>query len=413
MLLGTGRAVLRHRNCRVTIRPHPMSYSSLESTPEPSSGAVARQSLQRFFLYFVIAGFLVLLGSQLILTRHSGGSVERLMNIPTGGSAEYIDMAQHGTMAGPAPFRYRFLVPLIVSVLPVPAELGFRIVTFVCLGLTYVVALMTADALGISWRGSLIALFSVFCARTHAFNYWNPLLADGWGLLAMFVMLWALIRERDAIFTIASVLGTLGRESVMFLTPAIFTPKQWKRAVLPISLTAAAYLLPRILLRTPDQDIAHFYTQYHELPKFATVRFWESMAVSWSYLWLVLPVGTLFTPRTWWPLIWRTLGWAVLGTCIAVVMADDTERMVSYLTPFFFLAIGFLVDHACSLLLDITLLVLAPAHLLIMLATVPFPVHPHGILTGSLRLELLVVACLVTAASMLIGLREKPKRGTQ
>ena len=73
----------------------------------------------------------------------------------------------------------------------------------------YVVALLTADALGISWRGSLIALFSVFCARTHAFNYWNPLLTDGWGLLAMFVMLWALVRERDAIFTIASVLGTL------------------------------------------------------------------------------------------------------------------------------------------------------------------------------------------------------------
>ncbi len=377
-----------------------MSHLSAELTAKPPSGALARPALRRLFLYAVIAALLVLLGSQLILTRHSGGPIERLMNIPTGGSAEYIEMAQHGTMAGPAPFRYRFLVPLIVSTLPVPAELGFRIVTFVCLGLTYVVAQMIADTLGISWRGSLIALLSVFCARTHAFNYWNPLLADGWGLLAMFVMLWALVRKRDTIFTIASVLGTLGRESVMFLTPAIFTPKRWKRAIVPIALTAVAYLLPRILLRTPEQDVAHFYAQYHELPKFTTVRFWESMAVSWSYLWLVLPVGMLFTPRQWRPLIWRALAWAVAGTCIAVVMADDTERMVAYLTPFVFLATGFLVDHARSLVLDITLLVLAPAHLLIMLATVPFPVHPHGIVTSSLRLELLVFACLAAAASM-------------
>ena len=271
----------------------------------------------------------------------------------------------------------------------------------------YIMALLIGDALGISLRASLIALLSVFCARTHAFNYWNPLLADGWGLLAMFVMLWALIRERDAVFTVASVLGTLGRESVMFLTPAIFTPKQWKRAVLPIALTAAAYVLPRVLLRTPDQDIVRFYAKYHPLTKFSALRFWESIAISWSYLWLVLPMGMIFTPRQWRPVVFRALGWIVLGTCIALVMADDTERMVSYLTPFMFLATGFLVDRARSLVLEIALIVLAPAHLLIMLATVPFPVHPHGLVTSSLRLELLIVSCFVVTASIATGLRDK------
>jgi len=358
-------------------------------------------------IYISVAVCLVVLGSNLVLTRHSGGSAERLMNIPTGGSAEYIQMAQHGTMAGPAPFRYRFLVPLIVSELPVSAETGFRIVTFLCLALMYVMALVIADALGVSRRGSLVALFSMFCARTHAYNYWNPLLADGWGLLAMFVMLWALIRNRDVVFTAASVLGTLGRESVIFLTPAIFTPQRWKRAVLPITLTAAAYVLPRILLRTPEQDIVRFYGQYRELPKFAALRFWESIAISWSYLWLVLPVGMLFTPRQWRGVLFRALGWVVLGTCIALFMADDTERMVSYLTPFVFLATGFLVDRARSVELDITLVVLAAAHLLIMLATKPFPVHPRGLVTSSLRLELLVASCIATAASMVAALKRK------
>ena len=307
-------------------------------------------------------------------------------------------MAQHGTMAGPAPFRYRFLVPLLVSALPVPAELGFRIVTFTCLGLTYVVALYVGQALGISLRGSLIALISVFCARTHAYNYWNPLLADGWGLLATFLMLWALIRGRDAVFTAASVLGTLGRESVMFLTPAIITRKQWKRAVLPIVLTGIAYILPRLLLRTPDQDIVHFYSQYQKLPKFETFQFWKSAAIAWSYLWLVLPVGMVLTPRRWRSVIFRSLGWVALGTCVALVMAEDTERMVSYLTPFVFLAVGFLVDRANSRILEAALTLLASAHLLVMLATVPFPVHPHGLFTASLRLELLVVSCIAVTA---------------
>jgi hypothetical protein len=380
---------------------------------EPSRQFVATNvvSVRRIALYLLISVSLVWIGSHLVLTRHSGGSVERLMNIPTGGSAEYIDMAQHGTMAGPAPFRYRFLVPLLVSMLPVPAELGFRIVTFTCLGLTYFVALLTAQALGISLRGSLIALLSLFCARTHAFNYWNPLLIDGWALLASFLMVWALIRGRDLVFTAASVLGTLGRESVMFLTPAIFTPKKWKRAVLPISLTVLAYLLPRILLRTPDQDLVRFYSEYDALAKFAGVRFWQNVAVAWSYLWLVLPVGMFLTPRQWRPVIFRLLAWACLGTFIALVMAGDTERMVSYLTPFVFLATGFLVDGLKSRVLDAALIVLAPAHLLLMLATVPFPTHHHGLLTASVRLELLIVSCVAVAAILISLMHGRRTRG--
>ncbi len=363
--------------------------------------------IRRLLIYTLISASLVLLGSHVVLSRHQGGSPEQLMDIPTGGSAEYIDMAQHGPMAGPAPFRYRFLVPLVLSVLPVPAELGFRIVTFTCLALTYVVALLSAEALGISLRSSLIALFSVFCARTHAFNYWNPLLTDGWALLASFLMVWALIRGRDLVFTAASVLGTLGRESVMFLTPAIFTRARWKRAVLPISLTVVAYVLPRVLLRTPEQDIVRFYAAYHPLTKFATFQFWKGFAIAWSYLWLVLPVGLTFTPLQWRPVIFRLLAWATLGTCVALVMAEDTERMVSYLTPFVFIATGLLVDRASSRILEATLILLAAAHFLVMLATIPFPVHPHGLFTASLRGELVTVACVVVASMVtpLIGKR--------
>jgi hypothetical protein len=355
------------------------------------------QWIRRPLIYAVISASLVLLGSQVVLSRHSGGSPERLMDIPTGGSAEYIDMAQHGPRAAPAPFRFRFLVPLVVSVLPVQAELGFRIVTFTCLGLTYFVALVIAEALGISLRGSLIALFSVFCARTHAFNYWNPLLTDGWALLASFLMVWALIRGRDVVFTIASVLGTLGRESVMFLTPAIFTRAQWKRAVLPMSLTALAYVLPRVLLRTREQDMVRFYSEYNALTKFAAIQYWRGLVVSWSYLWVVLPVGMIFTPSRWRPVVFRLLAWATLGTCIALVLAEDTERMVWYLTPLVFIATGFLVDRANSRVFEATLVLLAVAHFLVMLATVAFPVHPHGLFSASLRLELVVAACIVVA----------------
>ena len=113
----------------------------------------------------------------------------------------------------------------------------------------------------------------------------------------------------------------------------------------------------------------------------------------------------MFTPRQWRPVLFRSLAWVILGTCIALVMADDTERMVSYLTPFVFLATGFLVDGASSRILEATLLLLAPLHLLVMLATVPFPVHPHGLLTASLRLELLIASCIAVAAGMVGRLR--------
>jgi hypothetical protein len=93
-------------------------------------------------------------------------------------------------------------------------------------------------------------------------------------------------------------------------------------------------------------------------------------------------------------------------------MAEDTERMVSYLTPFVFIATGFLVDGASSRLLDATLVLLAPAHLLVMLATVPFPIHEHGLLTASLRLELLVASCIVVAAILISPLAAKLRKSS-
>ena len=259
--------------------PTARKVAQVSCNPPHSAKAVW---IRRRVIYALISSSLVWLGSHAILSRHSGGSSEQLMDIPTGGSAEYIAMAQHGTMAGPAPFRYRFVVPLIVSALPVSAELGFRIVTFTCLGLTYIVASFIAEALGISLPGALIALLSVFCARTHAYNLLEPAAGRWLGIVGLVRYGVGSHSRPVMIFTVASVLGTLGRESVMFLTPAIFTRAQWKRAILPIFLTALAYVLPRVLLRTPDQDIVHFYAEYHPLAKFVTFQFWKSVAMAWG-----------------------------------------------------------------------------------------------------------------------------------
>jgi len=68
----------------------------------------------------------------------------------------------------------------------VPAELGVRIVTFVCLGSTYVVALYLAQRSAFPF--AVLDRSSVVVLRAHSrFHYWNTLLADGLGLIAMFL----------------------------------------------------------------------------------------------------------------------------------------------------------------------------------------------------------------------------------
>ena len=67
------------------------------------------------------------------------------------------------------------------------------------------------------------------------------------------------------------------------------------------------------------------------------------------------------------------------------------------------------MDRARSLLLDVTLLVLAPAHLLIMLATVPFPAHPTESSQFDLRAGVLLFGCLATAAAMAFALTPSRK----
>ena len=60
------------------------------------------------------------------------------------------------------------------------------------------------------------------------------------------------------------------------------------------------------------------------------------------------------------PLIVRALAWVTLGTWRALIIADDIERMVCYLTPLVFIATGFLVDSADSRFLETTLILLRP-----------------------------------------------------
>jgi hypothetical protein len=49
----------------------------------------------------------------------------------------------------------------------------------------------------------------------------------------------------------------------------------------------------------------------------------------------------------------------------------------------------------------VTLILLAPAHLVVMLAMVPFPVQLHGLFTSSLRLELFLASCVAMGASLI------------
>ena len=56
---------------------------------------------------------------------------------------------------------------------------------------------------------------------------------------------------------------------------------------------------------------------------------------------------------------------------------------------------------------DAMLVLLATAHFLVMLATVAFPVQPHGLFTASLRLELVIAACAVAAVMVTPLIRER------
>src|SRR5664279_5639366 len=168
-----------------------MAWRDAMEIQATAGNATARRLPARDAL--LLLGVAVLLGIIGFLTVHHRADF-------SSNSAFYLAMAEHGTNSVPPPFRYRALVPFVARLLPMTADHAFVLISNVSLVGCLFLAMLISSEVGLSIPASLFGAIAVFSSRAITYNYLNPYMTDGVELLALFIMIYAYLREKSAAF---------------------------------------------------------------------------------------------------------------------------------------------------------------------------------------------------------------------
>jgi hypothetical protein len=287
------------------------------------------------WLFVGIAAALVLFGDLYILER------TYLASNPTflirDDALHYIEMAETGSLDVSPPFRFRVLVPFLVGALPFPTLISFKIVTYSSLFGCYLLALMTCRGLGFSITASILGLLSFYFFRIHFVLYNNPYLTDAVGLFALFLMLYAVLHRHYLTFLAAIGVGTLARETTLFLTPLWLITGQWRRAILAIVVGFGLFLGSRYLIATPAVGMFASVTTAEDLNRLGSLSniyiLANNIVLSWNFVWGFMLLGLVLLPGR----AFLTYGTAFVllfgGSFVAVLNATDIGRLFLVMSP--------------------------------------------------------------------------------
>lgn len=248
----------------------------------------------------------------------------------------YVAMAEgHGAQV-PAPFRFRVLVPLLASWLPLEAPDALRVITYVSLFGAYLFVVGAGTAVGLSFSASAFGLLAVWGTTWHLYHYYNPYMTDGAGLLALGAMEAALLTDSFALFAVAAVAGVLVRESTLAMVPAWIATRQAGRTLTLVAAVALAAWLPRYLIAAEGPSILPFNPA--AIPEQSAWVWVRQLYAIWGFVWLVGAGGLVYLPAAHAPKVVAMFAAISVGAAAASMSATDTGRMFAFLAPV--LAIG-------------------------------------------------------------------------
>ena len=182
---------------------------------------------------------------------------------------------------------------------------------------------------------SIGGLLILFASPWHLYVYHNPYLTDAFGLAALSLMLFGIVRNSFLMFAIAAIIGVLARETCIFLVPVWFL-KNLRQGMLVASTTISSLLILRSdpTLGSASLDALQWDRLLHP------VRFATEIALSWRHAWIYAIAGVyLFRDKQ-----YIELGAAFLlpffGALLTSLIATDLGRMFAILSPIVAVAAG-------------------------------------------------------------------------
>lgn len=263
-----------------------------------------------------------------------------------------------------APFSWRILMPAIVKIQPFGTEIGFLLITLVCLCLSGVLIYYVVKAAGFTSEYALFGMLLFFSmgwlTKQYIFDFWLP---DVPAIAFILAAIYAIYKKHDLLFLALVTIGVLAKETVIFVLPLYYSLNavrlfDWPRlrrtllfAVPPsiililLRLTIPAlngdpaYLatLPTIMTLNPIYEQVPYSFAYM-LQTIGVERFQELTAYNVGYRYLLFPLGVaplalpLLALRQIAPVLLRYSPYLIL-VYAQLLIAANTERLVSLAFP--------------------------------------------------------------------------------
>lgn len=292
--------------------------------------------LTSLILLVVISVLFVVAGHGLVRERSIDGPTEDLAI--GGDTLVYVSMIEGRWSAAAQPFKYRILVPLLARLLVLTPLDALRFISYLSLFASYLVILLTCSRLGLSILQSVFGLLIVFATTWHLYFYANPFLTDAFGLMTVCLLLFAAVDGSFLLFAVSAIFGALAREATLLLVP-LWLLKDTRKGLLILAATAAVFAVPRLAMPSETGLLEYLAASFiavgrwRDLPMFA-----QSVIDTWGIVWPMSILGMSQIPRAHLRVFVFAFIVLGLGAFFSSLVATDTGRMFSILTPV--LAVG-------------------------------------------------------------------------
>lgn len=258
---------------------------------------------------------------------------------------KYVYMAENPLSLRTAPFCYRLLVPWVVSLLGLPTQIGFWIVSVAAMTLTSVMLYAAARATGLTDQYavlSCVCFLAVGPAMRAAFAYYPTVDPAAWCLIT--IGMWAILRKHDLLLAGVILIGAFVKEPVFFLIALYYGWSAERvvdvRAALKVILLATggviAFLGLRMFLPALNNDSEYLLQMGESLTQvqLGTSRY--------EIMWLLEHIGSerlhqVMTLKFWYDMTLSVFGPLLLVCVWACVVCRDVRDMLLRSALFFLL----------------------------------------------------------------------------
>jgi hypothetical protein len=232
----------------------------------------------------------------------------------------------------PVPFQYRVLVPWLARAIPLDPITSLSAVTLISLSLAYAFLLVMLGRVNLSMPAAIGGLAAAYASVSSVGVYGNLVLTDGFGLMIICAMLYALVADRFWVFALFGLMGPFAREITLIVLP-LWCLRNARQGLWLAGIGIGAFMAQRAVMPGGGDTLADAFLTY------GTGRVREPRLLlvpvlnSWGWAFALLPVGlVLFGRKTFIQLVAALF--LLLASAFATSMiAADIGRMFIILFP--------------------------------------------------------------------------------